>query len=167
MRIVTLTKFSLAHRIDQNELKILTEFTQSVPVKVGALAEALGLRVVLATLPMNISGLIQPDGDNFVIKINRFESKERQRFTIAHEIAHYILHKDRISTGIVDSVLYRSKLSSRVEAEANRLGAEIVMPADAVALAMPNGGGEVDDEAVADLAQQFGVSRQAMAIRLS
>ena len=162
-----MTKFSLSHRISQEELSVLERYTSSIPVKVGALAESLGLRVVLATLPMNISGMIQPDGEKFVIKINRFESKERQRFTIAHEISHYLLHRDRISTGIVDSVLYRSKLSSRIEAEANRLGAEIIMPADAIASAMLHINGDPDDETVADLAQQFGVSRQAMAIRLS
>lgn len=162
-----LTNFSHFSQVSEDHRSVLEKFTATVPVKVGALAEALGLRVVLATLPMNISGLIQPDGDSFVIKINRFESKERQRFTIAHEIAHYLLHRDRISTGIVDSVLYRSKLSSRIEAEANRLGADIVMPPHAVEAALVRVNDVVNDDTIADLAQQFEVSRQAMAIRLN
>lgn len=137
-----------------------------MPVKVGALAGALGLRVVLATLPMNISGLIQPAEDGgFVIKVNRFEPKERQRFTIAHEIAHFILHRDKLQAGLVDSVLYRSKLSSRLEAEANRLAADIIMPKEAVIAAMQEMQG--GDEGVDALAQRFQVSRQAMEIRVS
>jgi Zn-dependent peptidase ImmA (M78 family) len=136
-------------------------------VKVGALAQALGLRVVLASLPMNISGSIQPDPEGgFVIKVNRFESKERQRFTIAHEISHYLLHRDKINAGIVDSVLYRSKLSSRTEAEANRLAADIIMPSHTVFKAMRENEWWSEDEKISDLAEMFQVSRQAMAIRV-
>ena len=168
MKGLTLTDYSFSHRIAADDLRILKQYAAEPPVKVGALAEALGLRVVLATLPMNISGLITPDGDEkFAIKINRFESKERQRFTIAHEIAHYLIHRDQISAGVVDSVLYRSKLSSRTEAEANRLAADIVMPMDKVYLAIGSSRRSVDDEEIADLASQFGVSKQAMAIRVS
>jgi Zn-dependent peptidase ImmA (M78 family) len=166
MRHLTMTDFSFSYRIEKSDLQILRQFTNETPVKVGALAAALGLRVVLASLPMNISGLIQPDDQGFVVKINRFESKERQRFTIAHEIAHYLIHRDRINAGIVDSVLYRSKLSSRMEAEANRLAADIVMPSDAVNAAMQNYGNTVGENGIAELAEQFGVSKQAMAIRV-
>ena len=145
----------------------MQEFSKQIPVKVGALAKALGLRVVLATLPMNISGLIQPDEDGkFVIKVNRFESKERQRFTIAHEIAHYLLHRDRINSGIVDSVLYRSKLSSKIEAEANKLAADIVMPNEAVFAVMSQLPRPISEDAISDLATNFEVSKQAMAIRV-
>lgn len=147
-------------------MKLLKGFSQQIPVKVGGLASALGLKVVLATLPMNISGLIQPGEDGgFVIKVNRFEPKERQRFTIAHEIAHFLLHRDKIQAGLVDSVLYRSKLSSKLEAEANRLAADIIMPKGAVIAAMKEAEG--GDGAVDVLAQRFQVSRQAMEIRVS
>lgn len=163
-----MTEFSYAYRIDPSHLETLSEFTAAVPVKVGALATALGLKVVLATLPMNISGLIQPDGNgDTIIKVNRFESKERQRFTIAHEIAHFLLHRDRIDNGIVDSVLYRSKLSSRIEAEANKLAADIIMPTSAVYPAIRRFGGQMTDDDIATLAIEFGVSKQAMEIRVS
>ena len=161
-----MTDFAYSSRILSEELDVLREYTAAAPVKVGALAEALGLRVVLATLPMNISGLIKPDGDTFVIKVNRFESKERQRFTIAHEIAHYLIHKSYISTGVVDSVLYRSKLSSRLEAEANKLAADIIMPSDLVSNEV-NKIRQYDHEQIVDsLAKVFSVSGQAMEIRL-
>ena len=163
-----LTSYSFSHRISAQDMKVLMQFTGEIPVRVGALADALGLRVVLATLPMNISGLIAPNNaGSFTIKINRFESKERQRFTIAHEIAHYLIHQDQINSGVVDSVLYRSKLSSRTEAEANKLAADIVMPIDRVYTAMGSPERSLSDSEIADLATQFGVSKQAMAIRVS
>ena len=166
-RVLTLTEYSHSERIRNEDLDILKTFSSDIPVKVGALADALGLKVVVATLPMNISGLIQPEADaGFVIKVNRFESKERQRFTIAHEIAHYLIHRDKIDAGVVDSVLYRSKLSSRTEAEANRLAADIVMPRQAIAAAVRGKGEIQSDRVVQELASTFGVSKQAMAIRV-
>lgn len=167
-KVHILTEFSYSERIRNEDLEILNGFSSRIPVQVGALADALGLKVVVATLPMNISGLIQPEaGSGFVIKVNRFESKERQRFTIAHEIAHYLIHRDKIDAGVVDSVLYRSKLSSRTEAEANRLAADIVMPRRAIADAVQGKGEIQSDRVVQDLANAFGVSKQAMAIRVS
>lgn len=159
-------ELSFSHRIEPNELAIVREFTRSAPVAVGALAKALGLRVVVATMPLSISGMIKPseEDDHFVIKVNRFESKARQRFTIAHEIAHYLLHKSSIQKGVVDSVLYRSKLSSRTEAEANRLAADILMPRDLVNKAVAEVPSYVDD-IDAYLAEKFNVSRSAMDIR--
>lgn len=153
-----------SHRITEGDLNIIREFTAQVPVRVGALAKALGLRVLLSTLPLNISGMLEPDDEGgHVIKINRFEPKERQRFTIAHEIAHYLLHRHLIARGVVDSALYRSKLSSRLEAEANRLAADILMPRILVEQerdSVPDG---VDVDRY--LAQKFEVSLPAMEIR--
>jgi Zn-dependent peptidase ImmA (M78 family) len=147
---------------------VLKNFTSSIPVRVGGLAEALGLRVVLASLPLNISGLIQPEGaDKFVIKVNRFESKERQRFTIAHEIAHYLLHRDKIQSGVIDSVLYRSKLSSRTEAEANKMAAEIVMPTKIFRALTADHIHPLSDSQIGSFASDFGVSKQALKIRAS
>lgn len=163
-----MTKFSFQSRLDPNHIEILQDYTQEVPVKVGALAKALGLKVVVAALPLKISGLIQPDddGDGYVIKVNRFEPKERQRFTIAHEIAHFLLHRDKIQAGVVDSVLYRSKLSSRVEAEANRLAADIVMPREKVEQFIGATSANAGADLVANLAETFQVSKQAMDIRM-
>lgn len=159
-----MTRFAYESRIDPAALETVREFTRSIPVRVGALAKALGLEVVEATLPLNISGMIEPRGDGFVVKVNRFEPKERQRFTIAHEIAHYLLHKDRILNGVTDSVLYRSRLSSTLEAEANRLAADIIMPRSAIENAVRKYD-IVGDNEIRALSHDFGVSRAAMEIR--
>lgn len=162
-----MTKYSFQYRIDPNLIPVLDRFTSEVPVRVGALAQELGLKVSVAALPLNISGSIQPDpdGQGYIIKVNRFESKERQRFTIAHEIAHFLLHRDFIKSGVVDSILYRSKLSSRAEAEANRLAADIVMPSQQVREALSTLSLSTDSQGISSLADHFQVSKQAMAIR--
>lgn len=160
-----MTNLSFQDRLLPEHIETIQDYVDETPVRVGALAKALGLKVVVAALPLNISGLIKPDGDGYVIKVNRFESKERQRFTIAHEIAHFLLHRDRIQAGVVDSILYRSKLSSRLEAEANRLAADILMPIDQVRKTVQAHQGLTSDEMNILLSEQFEVSKQAMGIR--
>lgn len=140
-----------------------------VPVKVGALASELGLGVMRATLKPGISGQIEPSTEHpagFVIRVNRHEVKTRQRFTIAHEIGHFILHRDRIGDGISDTILYRSKLSNALEAEANRFAADLLMPAESLKSQIAQCGLSKSDESARRLAAIFQVSDDAMLIRL-
>jgi Zn-dependent peptidase ImmA (M78 family) len=151
------------------EILTIEAYQAETPVRLAALAHALGLEVFKSSLKPDISGLIEPSetsASGYRIKLNRHETLERQRFTLAHEIAHYLLHRDQIGGGVVDTVLYRSSLSSRKEVEANKLAAKIVMPMHRVR-AEREVLGEVDDEtAAAILAQRFKVSLPAMRIRL-
>lgn len=156
-------------RVAPEEVDLTREYTQQPPVKVGELAKALGLEVVRSPLKPGISGLIQPApgaSDGFEIRVNKFESRERQRFTVAHEIAHFLLHRDSIGRGVVDTILYRSQLTSKKEAEANRLAADILMPLPVVERELQNSGCRRDEEGAEFLASIFGVSGQAMKIRL-
>lgn len=160
----------LFDRISEEEARLVRTATTSRPVKVGELATALGLRVTrTANLKPTISGLIRPAADTasgFEILVNKFEVPERQRFTVAHEIGHYLLHRNEIGAGVVDSVMYRSSLSSRKEAEANRFAAALIMPEDAVSRELRNLGSPEEEGVVRELAEMFRVSTQAMKIRL-
>jgi Zn-dependent peptidase ImmA (M78 family) len=135
-------------------------------VRLSELARALGVRVKAATLAPGISGEIRPEEGGFVIRINRHDPAKRQRFSVAHELAHYLLHADQIGAGIADDVLYRSSLSDRREAQANRLAADILMPDDLVLqqveVAHEKGVGDL----VLFLAEEFSVSEAAMRIKL-
>lgn len=151
------------------EIEIIEKYKLSVPVKVGALAAELGLGVVRSTLQPGISGQIGPSGEypaGFLIKVNRHESKSRQRFTIAHEIGHYILHRERIGLGITDTVLYRSKLSSNLEVEANRFAADLIMPMIQIRKKLAEIGRGIDRTVASEMAAIFDVSTDAMEIRL-
>lgn len=160
---------ALLNRLEAHEVELLEQFTATYPVRVGELASALGLRVVTAPLAPRISGLIQPNAEavaGFEIKINKYEAPERQRFTLAHEISHYLLHRKDIGSGVVDNVLYRSNLTSRKETEANKLAAMIVMPAHLVNREARAKGGPHAPGVVEELANAFKVSTQAMKVRL-
>lgn len=143
---------------------ILRLHQQEAPVRVGALASDLGVKVVISELPNGISGKLtqEPAGSgNWVIRVNRHEHKNRQRFTIAHEIAHFVLHRDEIGDGLVDDTFYRSGLSERREWEANRLAAEILMPWHLI-----RAEANEQKQTPSALAEKFGVSEAAMHIRL-
>ena len=98
----------------------------------------------------------------FSIAVNAGDAYTRKRFTIAHEIAHFILHRDSLeSGGLTDDSMYRSGLSSAAEAAANRLAADILMPRSLIGALVKSGIRDPES-----LANQFQVSLPAMQIRL-
>jgi len=118
-----------------------------------------------------VSGQITREEGHYLIRVNRHEARERQRFTIAHELAHFLLHKSVIDSspdGIKDNVLYRSGEPERIEYEANRLAADIVMPMALVQKVLQEEfDGVVTEATIESLAARFQVSKAAMEIRLS
>ncbi len=159
-------------RVSPREKLIIAIHQTMPPVPVGALAVQLGLSVKLATLPDSISGEIRRVSKieaqaEFAIRINRHEDRRRQRFTLAHEIAHYLLHSDKITDSLSDDVLYRSKLSNKLEAEANKLATDILMPAALINSELASlKDVHANERKIALMATLFEVSEVAMSIRL-
>ncbi|MDU8501453.1 ImmA/IrrE family metallo-endopeptidase [Pseudomonas syringae] len=151
--------------MSDHQRSVISSHQTSLPVAVGAIAKDLGLTILKSTMPGSISGEIREAEGVVTIKVNRHDVKERQRFTIAHEIAHFLLHRERLAGGITDDVLYRSRLSDDLEREANRLAADIIMPASLIQEALiMHGTLKLDDrhKKLAELAQ---VSLAAIKIR--
>lgn len=136
-------------------------------VRLREMAVALGVEVKAATLQPGISGEINrgPDG-RYTIRVNRHDPKRRQRFTVAHEIAHFLLHRDQIGNGIQDDKLYRSALSDRREQEANRLAADLLMPVHLIREALTESGKKDVEGRLTHLANRLKVSEPAMSVRL-
>jgi Zn-dependent peptidase ImmA (M78 family) len=157
-------------KIREADRQVLERHLGEVPVKLGAIAKDLGVEVKLSSLPLNVSGQIAKIDGRYEIKINRHESRQRQRFTLAHELAHFLLHRDIIDGmggKLTDNVLYRSGAAEHVEYEANRLASQIVMPETALQEAFSRYGENLSETTVELLAEQFGVSKAAMEIRVA
>ena len=148
--------------------EVLDAHLVEYPVKLGALASALGVKVLRSTLPRGISGQIGQEDGSFVIRVNRHEAKHRQRFTLAHELAHFLLHKDQVVAdgGWSENVLLRSGQPAQIEYEANRLASDLVIPSARLSEATKEYNGPMTDEVIEDLARKFGVSTTAMEIKL-
>ena len=158
-------------RIGAAQRAVVEQHLSEYPVKLGSLAKALGVDIKVSSMPTGVSGQISREGGRYVIRVNRNDARERQRFTIGHELSHFLLHKaviDASPNGITDNVLYRSGAPESIEYEANRLAADLVMPTDHVQQVLQNEfGGIVNDAAIESLADAFEVSKAAMEIRLS
>ncbi|RWQ24221.1 ImmA/IrrE family metallo-endopeptidase [Mesorhizobium sp.] len=144
--------------------EVIARYQRMPPVQLDLIASELGLRVVNLPLGNEIAGQIMRDGrgrSGYSILINSTQHPNRQRFTFAHEIAHFVLHRDLIESGIVDDTMYRSSLSSFYEVQANKLAADILMPIRLVKKYRDSLGGDV-----AALAKKFQVSQASMQIRL-
>lgn len=139
----------------------------SAPIKIGEIAKDLGLVVKIATLPADISGEIKESNNTIIIKVNRHDVKARRRYTLAHEIAHFLLHRHLLGQGISDDVLYRSSHSDEIEAEANRLASDIIMPMKLVEeIFKKHYKGKKDAELYEAMAGELEVSTTALKIRL-
>ena len=156
-------------QVDADLMKVVFRHIEEIPVQLGAIAKDLGVSVKLSTLRPGISGHIRREEGAYVIRVNRHEVRERQRYALAHELAHFLLHREEIdrSGGIEDNVLYRSGASEQMEYEANRLAADLVMPMAAVRRELKLLEPLASEEVIDRLAEVFRVSRAAMEIRLS
>jgi Zn-dependent peptidase ImmA (M78 family) len=134
-----------------------------LPVNPFAIAQQLGIKAYTASLDERISGmLIKRAGQDPEIYVHASDSPNRQRFTCAHELGHYV---KRSATGDAawEYVEHRDLLTTQgTDAEeiyANRFAASLLMPRGAVEALHRELG-------PAALAFRFGVSADAMHYRL-
>ena len=109
------------------------------------------------------SGFLERINKTWYIYVNEYESVVRQRFTIAHELGHFILHKkDYINKTTIeyDQIFFRKNELTQKEKEANDFAGEILMPKENVYQAIKDGKNTVNK-----LAEFFQVSSSAARYR--
>ena len=108
---------------------------EEVPIPIVAIMKSLNFQVVAGELKDEISGIIGIDDDlakNFksskVIAINNKDNVGHQRFTMAHELAHYLFDFD-VSNQIVYYNTYNTfEDENEEERRANYFAANLLMP---------------------------------------
>jgi Zn-dependent peptidase ImmA (M78 family) len=161
------------------QLLLLRHGISAAPVPVERLVKAEGAMLQYAPLDDELSGMAFEKGGVAVIAVNALHHPNRQRFTIAHELAHVLLHREVISGQVhvdkefrvrPDLVLNRDQLAASGtdprEMEANAFASELLMPKDWVQREIEDGWNIDDDEKIASLARKFRVSVAAMQFRL-
>lgn len=143
------------------------------PVDVEAIARAIGLDVRYSPTTDDVSGALIRTGNSAVIAVNSAQHENRQRFTIAHEIGHFILHKRTQKHFDEDfRIDFRNAVSSeatqRGEIEANRFAAALLMPEQFLRKDLLRMGAleSEADNAIQGLAIRYKVSGRAMELRL-
>lgn len=151
----------------------------SYPRNIIRTCEKLDISVMETTeFPHNISGLIyKKDNGKYCILVNSKQTAGRKAFTIAHELGHYFMHRTKLETdkeivsgakGIdLDSrFITRQDITAdstqeyrRLETEANKFAAEILMPKEIFLQKC------MELNSIDDVAAYFGVSISAATIR--
>lgn len=142
------------------------------PVPVDEVAEAHGIAISYKTLDDDLAGFLLRDERRKVIGVNAAHSLQRQRFTIAHELGHALLHAgEPLHIDRDFRVNFRSPASTTAthveEIEANTFAAALLMPSRMLRQDLEASDIDIeDDEQVTRLARTYGVSRMAMTYRL-
>lgn len=153
--------------------QVLGELGYEIPVDVEAIAKMYDVIVVRKDLEDSVSAILQIKGVRGIVVVNAAHHPNRQRFSIAHELGHYLLHRDEGSIFVDRSpVFFRDKASSsgisRQEIDANAFAAELLMPEKDLDAQLNGHPIDAFDEVlVRRLAARFGVSAQALTIRLT
>ena len=109
------------------------------------------------------SGSLSMDKEQgkWVIRVNGKHHIKRQRFTIAHEFAHYCLHKDEKGSFVDEEIYFRKDHESSIEYNADVFASEILMPKSLFERAI-----RVDGiKSIKELSERFNVSTMAITIR--
>ncbi|WP_084640185.1 ImmA/IrrE family metallo-endopeptidase [Kaistia adipata] len=142
------------------------------PVNIEAIIRGMGIELdKKADLDEEIAGQLAklPDG-KFKISINKSDTYYRQRFTMAHELGHYLLHAHLIGDGVDDSKAYRSvptgqfyneAITRLEETQANQFASRLLLPKSVVTKLARVGA------TIKDISVQLQASIPATQIRLS
>lgn len=150
--------------------------TDELPIDVVKIAKRLGAQVRLSRASDDLSGfMLRDDGTGqVVIGVNAEHPPPRRRFTIAHELGHLLLHpaeRVHVDRGLRVTLKLRNSKSSEgtdiEEREANLFAAELLMPKRLILDHIEKYGSDDAESVLPLLAKRFGVSQQAMTIRLT
>lgn len=144
------------------------------PVPVEELARRAGLVLKFEPLAGDaMSGMLHRKAQGALVGVNSLDSPTRQRFTIAHELGHFLLHDKELHIDESYPLRFRNDKSSKgvdgAEIEANQFASHLLMPAAFLENDVRELGPiDVDDtETIATLAKLYEVSPQAMTLRLA
>lgn len=161
----------------ESELGIVRRHMKVAPVNIAAICSDLGVGYDEHPILSGESGWIECKDGKFFVVVNSSESTQRRQFTAAHELGHYLMHRDLLykaglTTRHTDRLFGEDKATNTEspfkkthEVQANEIAVQIIMPASQIREAWRALGGEVHSK-TAEIAKQFGVSNSAMEIRL-
>lgn len=162
-------------RIEKITAEILKELKISgLPIPIEKVIAMRGLEIKPYDFGDDVSGVLVIQSNVGWIGVNPKESKVRRRFTMAHELGHYELHKDEQKLFIDKefTVAFRSQNPTpdkvKFEQEANAFAACLLMPEELVVNEIQKYHFNLNnDDSVKKLAKLFDVSVAAMSVRLA
>ncbi|MEE9431463.1 MAG: ImmA/IrrE family metallo-endopeptidase [Melioribacteraceae bacterium] len=161
-----------------NRIKLLAEKIlvknniKSLPISLKKIAK--NEKITLASIHADdkTSGFLYKKNEKIIIGYNSEHHPNRQNFTIAHELGHYFLQ--HFGDFFIDkgTILFRDERTNnqnyKQEREANKFAAELLLPEDLLLSYIKREKIVFDDrKEINEMADDFGVSTQALTIRLT
>lgn len=75
-----------------------------------------------------ISGILNVQGRDRKIYINKNHAETRNLFTVGHELGHWFLHKEQLEDNQGQLISFRGNGYNEIEEEADLFSAELIMP---------------------------------------
>ena len=143
------------------------------PVPIERIAKAMDVAIRYAPLEEELSGMAFIKDGLRVIAVNALHHPNRQRFTIAHELAHHVLHADVLTRGVhVDKIILKRGVlaaggTDDIEVQANTFASELLIPEYLITSIVEHSVDLNDETRVLALARRFKVSVAALQFRLA
>jgi len=136
-----------------------------IPLPLEPIANAVGIFEIIGQRTDSFEGILVTDSAKSTgsIAYNEASSLKRRRFTIAHELGHYLMPLHGANAQCVKNdmgVFVTKDASLRREAEANRFAAALLMPRG-LFLAASRRLGDPEVTHIVTLADEYGVSKEA------
>ncbi len=129
-------------------------------VDLEAVIEWNGIEISYENMETSKSGYLKNIDNKWVIGVNKNHNPRRQRFTIAHELGHFYMHKNK-NLDFEDTTFFRSDNSTSIEYTANEFAAKLLMPEERIKAALEGG-----IKNISKLAILFNVSAAAIKYRV-
>lgn len=159
--------------LEQKKRIVRPEDYENGQLNLRKVCERLGVEIIGAKFEDDtVSGVIKNEGEKWTIYVNETDSNRRKRFTLAHELGHYISyladsHSKKIleNDGVHQDFAFQRTVTTEsknpdYEIEANQIAAEILMPEASTKQLHKEG------KTVEEMADYFNVSESAMTFRL-
>lgn len=152
-------------RLEVGTQKILTKFgIRQAPIPIEEIAASFKIKISYASSD-DYSGILIRKENSALMGINSNEPETRRRFSIAHELGHYILGRKPVS------IDYRSSnYIEKPEEEkfADQFAANMLMPRRILTMDFEQiQKGNFSQENLIELAKKYKVSTEAMKFRLA
>jgi len=151
---------------------------KNIPVDIRKIMADRNIIIKEVYLPDKISGVLDTRGDNPIVLVQESHDEKRKRFSLAHELGHFVLNSSPRGVHLDRHTYFRSNLSSIgtdiEEKKANRFAAELLMPSNILWEILTEDIPDLIDaqerEGLAELrklAKKFEVSVAALTIKIS
>ena len=166
------------HKSEECASTILERYQVSRPaVPIEHIVQNEGLQILEYNFGDDISGILIINDGVGAIGVNPKNHYHRQRFSIAHELGHYLMHRDSGNLFVDKDFIVKfrhtnrnySLVEKKQEQEANAFAAALLMPTKFIEQEIEKLEffGYTETEIISVLAKTFQVSEAAMSYRFS